>query len=83
MSKFPQNQKKFPPKIATQSTAEFKHGASLQVESEVFSMSIKHPKERRMDAFDWFIGDGPILARCRVPASLIRRVQWREFYSEN
>ena len=41
-------------------------------------MSIKHPKERRMDAFDWFTGDGLILERCRVPTSLIPRVQWRK-----
>ena len=45
-------------------------------------MSIKHPKGRRMDAFDWFIGDSLILACCRIPASLIRRVHWQEFYLE-
>ena len=41
-------------------------------------MSIKHPKERRMDAFDWFIGDGIIVVRCRVPASRIV-----QFYSKS
>ena len=47
-------------------------------------MSTKHPKARRMDPFDWFIGDCLILARCReIPSGLIRRIQWREFYSEN
>ena len=28
-------------------------------------MSIKHCKGRQIDAFDWFIGDSLILARCR------------------
>ena len=41
-------------------------------------MPIKHPKGKRMNAFDRFIGSGLILARCRFPASLIRRVQWRD-----
>ena len=51
-----------------------KHEAGQKVESEVFSMSIKHPKGRRMGVFHWFIGDGLILTLCRVPTSLIRRV---------
>ena len=38
-------------------------GASLEAESEVFNMSIKHSKGRRMDLFDSFIS-----------ASLMRRV---------
>ena len=46
-------------------------------------MPIKHPKERQMDAFDWFIGDGLILARCRVPATLIRRAGKKVFIKEN
>ena len=33
-------------------------------------MSIKYRKGRRIDAFDWFIGDGLILARCRF--SMVR-----------
>ena len=28
-------------------------------------MCIKHRKGRRIDAIDWFIGDGLILGRCR------------------
>ena len=44
-------------------------------------MSVKHPKGRRMDVFDWFIGDGLILACYReIPASLIWRIQLQEFY---
>ena len=46
-------------------------------------MLIKHPKGRQMDAFDWFIGDGLILARCRVPTSLIRRVNKKGFIEED
>ena len=44
-------------------------------------MSIKHSKGRRMGAFDWFIGSCLIfIARCReILASLIPRVQWRDF----
>ena len=45
-------------------------------------MSIKHSKGRQMDAFDWFIGDGLILARCRVPASLIQSSMARIFFGE-
>ena len=45
-------------------------------------MSIKHPKGKRIDAFDWFIGDGLVLARCRDPGSLIWRVQWRILLGE-
>ena len=36
----------------------------------MLSMSIKHRKGGRIDAFDWFIGDSLILARCKeIPAS--------------
>ena len=32
-------------------------------------MSIKHRKGRQIDAFDWIVGDGLILAHCReIPA---------------
>ena len=38
-------------------------------------MSIKHRKGRRIDAFDWFIGDGLSLARCReIPQVSMARI---------
>ena len=52
-------------------------------------MSIKHRKGRRMDAFDWFIGNGLSLARCReISASFngenfIRRAGKKGFIEED
>ena len=51
-------------------------------------MSIKHRKGRQMDAFNWFIGDGLILARCtEILASfngaIIRRAGKKGFSEED
>ena len=43
---------------------EFKHGAILYNEAEVFSLSITNPNGRPMLPFDWFIHSSLILASC-------------------
>ena len=43
---------------------EFKHGAILYNEAEVFSLSITNPNGRSMLPFDWLIHPSLILASC-------------------
>ena len=45
---------------------QFKHGAILYNEAEVFSLSITNPNGRPMLPFDWLIHSSLILASCRV-----------------
>ena len=50
----------------TNNIREFKHGAILYNEAEVFSLSITNPNGRPMLPFDWLIRSSLILASCRV-----------------
>ena len=44
--------------------SQFKHGAILYNEAEVFSLSITNPNGRPMLPFDWLIHSSLILASC-------------------